>query len=457
MNFRIGLDLDTILKMHPLIFNNAFPLESCKKKERETELLSVGFYSGDELAGYCVVIADSRKGILRPWVGGVLPSFRNQGYFTGFYMYLTEYAEKNGYRYVDANTDNYKPAMLRMLIKLGFDIVGVGETAYGDGCKIKFRYTVHAPVKLRISITDKCNLNCFFCHHEGIEACCGNEVSIPDMERLLIQAKKRNAAEITITGGEPFARPDIIDYILQYCSTWGKPPFIKVITNGILVKEKQMENISRYKGNLRFHVSLHALDAKTAECIYGKTYDVSRVENTLRLLGKYQIPFRINCTVLKGLNDNAGQMRDLIAYGVNHHANAVHFMELLVTKQQKELQGYYTDYEQINNALKEALSEYVVEKEEDTAKRHTYNIADHQNGRIAVSAYRLSCRAGCQNCSQENDITIGSDFRCYPCYLMADKTCGNALVSLNEAVSERERFLLQQDRQYANAHLYWGE
>lgn len=169
--------------------------------------------------------------------------------------------------------------MIRILVSAGFDIIDVGATKYGDHRKIKFRYTIHDPVKLRFSITDQCNLNCFFCHHEGIDTAHRGKPSIPDVEHLLVQAKKRNVVELTITGGEPFTAYEIIEYIIGCCSTWSSPPQIKIITNAQLPTEEQIRALSLYRGKISMHISLHCLEPEIARGIYGASHDLKETIN----------------------------------------------------------------------------------------------------------------------------------------------------------------------------------
>lgn len=238
MQIKDNCTLPNIIQIHKDIFGEDFPMESFQKKIKlGYSLHKIGFYEDEILVGYCIIIHNDEKSSLHAWVGGVLPAFQGRGFFSQFYDWLIQLARASGYHYVTGNTDNYKPNMLTLLIKKGFDIVGVEDTAYGDGTKILFRYKVCTPVSLRISITSSCNLQCFFCHHEGISLTGGKRLPISQIERLLIQAKKNGVNEITITGGEPALYPEGVIFILQYCSGWSNPPAIKIATNGGIVKK----------------------------------------------------------------------------------------------------------------------------------------------------------------------------------------------------------------------------
>lgn len=457
MQIKDDCALSGIIQIHKDIFGEDFPIESFQKKIKlGCPLHKIGFYEGEILAGYCIVIPNEEKSSLHAWVGGVLPAFQGRGFFSQFYDWLIQWARTSGYQYVTGNTDNYKPNMLTLLIKKGFDIVGVEDTAYGDGTKILFRYKVCTPVSLRISITSSCNLQCFFCHHEGIALTGGKRLQISQIERILIQAKKNGINEITITGGEPALYPEGVKFILQYCSGWSNPPAIKIATNGLLWSEQQLCDMSRYKGKLDFHVSCHSLDATSMGKICGHSVSSDHYSWLFYYLKQYEIAYRINATVLKGLNDSPEAMIELIDFCFAHHIPKIHFMELLVTKGQKRLHKYYISFSDIVAAALGVLPKtYDISLEFESEKKRTYTVSCGAEN-LSVTFYRLTCRTDCCHCLTDNDVRIGADGMIYPCY-MDGMTCGNAVESLSGSLNARKKFLSCRDPAFGAECLYWGD
>lgn len=457
MQIKDDCALSGIIQIHKDIFGEDFPIESFQKKIKlGCPLHKIGFYEGEILAGYCIVIQNEEKSSLHAWVGGVLPAFQGRGFFSQFYDWLIQWARTSGYQYVTGNTDNYKPNMLTLLIKKGFDIVGVEDTAYGDGTKILFRYKVCTPVSLRISITSSCNLQCFFCHHEGIALTGGKRLQISQIERILIQAKKNGINEITITGGEPALYPEGVKFILQYCSGWSNPPAIKIATNGLLWSEQQLCDMSRYKGKLDFHVSCHSLDATSMGKICGHSVSSDHYSWLFYYLKQYEIAYRINATVLKGLNDSPEAMIELIDFCFAHHIPKIHFMELLVTKGQKRLHKYYISFSDIVAAALGVLPKtYDISLEFESEKKRTYTVSCGAEN-LSVTFYRLTCRTDCCHCLTDNDVRIGADGMIYPCY-MDGMTCGNAVESLSGSLNARKKFLSCRDPAFGAECLYWGD
>jgi len=58
---------------------------------------------------------------------------------------------------------------------------------------------------IRVSVTKKCNLNCFYCHREGIKGE-RDEITPEDFENLFRVASSLGISKIKFTGGEPLER-----------------------------------------------------------------------------------------------------------------------------------------------------------------------------------------------------------------------------------------------------------
>ena len=68
--------------------------------------------------------------------------------------------------------------------------------------------------ELRLIITRKCNYDCYFCHGEGVEKNAKEEFNSDDYEYLVDFCKRKYGWNtVTITGGEPLVRNDILDIV----------------------------------------------------------------------------------------------------------------------------------------------------------------------------------------------------------------------------------------------------
>src|SRR5882762_2334116 len=64
---------------------------------------------------------------------------------------------------------------------------------------------------LRLAVTDRCNLRCFYCMpEEGIKYLPKIEVlTVEEIERLIILFAEMGSSKVRRTGGEPFGRNDL--------------------------------------------------------------------------------------------------------------------------------------------------------------------------------------------------------------------------------------------------------
>lgn len=65
-------------------------------------------------------------------------------------------------------------------------------------------------LSLRITITNKCNENCLYCHHDGMDAS-QNEMTADEIYRICKIAKNIGVRKIRLSGEESLLRKDIIE------------------------------------------------------------------------------------------------------------------------------------------------------------------------------------------------------------------------------------------------------
>lgn len=457
MTYKIEKEISDICLIYKTIFLSNFPEEEYKSKiEKGYETLPIKIFQDNKLVGFCIIIDKKVNSTLHCWIGGVVPEYRNKKVFSSFIGWAIEYAEKNGYRRITLNTDNYKPDIIRIMVKYGFDIIEIENTKYGDGKKIKFVFNIFPASKMRLSITDKCNMNCFFCHTEGNFTSSIGNMELSAIEQLMIQACKLNYKEVTITGGEPLLYFEGVKTVLDNCKRWINPPKIKICTNGTLLDENKLELFSKYKGELELNISIHSVDSDQILAMTGVKFNINKTKYIFMLLNRYQIKYRVNTVILKGVNDNEKSILDLLSFAFDNQIKSVHFLELLVTKQQKDLTGYYINIDEIEKKIKLLCHSFEINTIEKNSKKTSLMISKNEKN-ISVVLYRLSCRCGCDNCYKENDVKIGADMCLHPCYIDNKANCGNAVQNLKEVMKNREAFLISKESSYSNELLYWGE
>src|SRR5688572_13115500 len=88
---------------------------------------------------------------------------------------------------------------------------------------------------LRLAVTDRCNLRCFYCMpEEGMQYLPKKELlSYEEMEKLIALMASMGITKVRLTGGEPFVRNDLMKLIRSAVEIPGVKD-IHLTTNGIL-------------------------------------------------------------------------------------------------------------------------------------------------------------------------------------------------------------------------------
>lgn len=118
---------------------------------------------------------------------------------------------------------------------------------------------------LRISVTDRCNIRCFYCMPETVEFLPSNQIlSFEEIYRTAKLMATMGVNRIRITGGEPLVRSQVWKLIEMLRSIDGIDD-IAMTTNGILLAEHAVQ--LRDAGLDRLNISLDTLDANRFEQI----------------------------------------------------------------------------------------------------------------------------------------------------------------------------------------------
>jgi cyclic pyranopterin phosphate synthase len=123
---------------------------------------------------------------------------------------------------------------------------------------------------LRISITDRCNIRCFYCMpDENIRFKPRHEIlTFEEIQRIVRIVASRGVNKLRITGGEPLLRADLPELIAQLVATSGITD-VALTTNGVLLAEQA--TALREAGLHRLNISLDTLKEETFQQISRRT------------------------------------------------------------------------------------------------------------------------------------------------------------------------------------------
>lgn len=150
---------------------------------------------------------------------------------------------------------------------------------------------------LRVSITSRCNLRCFYCHHEGHVS--GEELTPEELGKAVELAMELGVRKVKLTGGEPLLREDVVEVVRAVA----KPSIqeVSLATNGTLLEGLAEE--LKQAGLSRVNVGLDTLDPKTFKRITGKPWLRRVLAGVEAALEAGLKPVKINMVVLAGVNE----------------------------------------------------------------------------------------------------------------------------------------------------------
>ena len=153
---------------------------------------------------------------------------------------------------------------------------------------------------LRISLTERCNLRCFYCMPEdGILKRPRSEfMRIEEILDIASTFVKMGVRKIRLTGGEPLVRKDA-GKILHGLGQLGVE--LAITTNGILV-DQYLEDF-KSAGLRSVNLSLDSLNPQKQAAISRRDY-FDRIMKNIDLLNTPDFDLKINAVIMKGTNDD---------------------------------------------------------------------------------------------------------------------------------------------------------
>lgn len=155
---------------------------------------------------------------------------------------------------------------------------------------------------LRLSVTDHCNLGCFYCMPEdGCGQRRANRLNNEEFTRLVRLFAELGVHKVRLTGGEPLLYRDLTELVAAIAAQPGIDD-LSLSTNAMLLARNA--TTLRQAGVTRLNISLDSLDAE----IFAHITRGGSLEDVLAGIASAQsagfVPIKINMVVLKGINDH---------------------------------------------------------------------------------------------------------------------------------------------------------
>jgi cyclic pyranopterin phosphate synthase len=181
---------------------------------------------------------------------------------------------------------------------------------------------------LRISLTDRCNLRCFYCMpEEGIELMeKSNIMTIEEIIELATTFRDLGVDTIRLTGGEPLVRKNF-GFLVEELAKLGVT--LKITTNGIMLD--QYLDLFKKIGLKKINLSLDTLDKAKSVFITKRDY-FERIMKNIEMALEMDMEVKLNIVLIKGVNDN--EINDFIELTKNKNLT-VKFIEFMPFKGNK--------------------------------------------------------------------------------------------------------------------------
>jgi len=155
---------------------------------------------------------------------------------------------------------------------------------------------------LRISVTDRCNLRCFYCTDGSFCHLPRSQVlSYEEIGRVVRAAAVLGVKKVRLTGGEPLLRPHL-ERLVELLSGVPGIDDISLTTNGVLLSSQAA--LLKEAGLKRANISLDTLKPERFAAISGRP----RLDDVLAGIEAAKAaglePVKINTVILKGTNDD---------------------------------------------------------------------------------------------------------------------------------------------------------
>ncbi len=240
---------------------------------------------------------------------------------------------------------------------------------------------------LRISLTDNCNLRCFYCMpEEDYEFTPHSRLMQPDeIESLAKLFVENGVNKIRLTGGEPLVRKDAADIILRLSKL---PVSLTLTTNATRLHD--FADVLKEANVRSLNISLDTLQADKFNVITRRD-SFQRVMDNIYLMIEKDFHVKVNVVVMKGMNHR--EINDFVAWtkDVPVHVRFIEFMPFDGNRWTSN--QVFTWKEMLEEISKKYTAVPLQGDIHDTAKKYT--IEGHKGTFAIISTMSAPFCSGC--------------------------------------------------------------
>jgi cyclic pyranopterin phosphate synthase len=185
---------------------------------------------------------------------------------------------------------------------------------------------------VRVSLTDRCNFDCVYCHNEGLGDTRGpmdprdHEMTTDDVVRFLEVAREFDVDSVKLTGGEPMLRDDLEEIVRRAPAGME----VSMTTNGTFLPGRAED--LKAAGLERVNVSQDALDPADFKALTKSSTYEKVLEGVRAAVDAGLDPVKLNMVVFEKTAGYVPEMVDHVAENPNLQLQLIEFMPELVGK-----------------------------------------------------------------------------------------------------------------------------
>ncbi|MGD0450664.1 MAG: GTP 3',8-cyclase MoaA [Candidatus Bathyarchaeia archaeon] len=280
-------------------------------------------------------------------------------------------------------------------------------------------------LNLRISITQRCNNRCLFCHREG-EVKRANvsaeKMTVEEIVRISKIAVSLGIARIKLTGGEPLMRRDLPEIISGIAAIPGLKD-LSITTNGLLLKGMAKELYKR--GLKRVNISLPSINPDTYRKLTSGNLQQA-LKGVKAAVEAGFCPVKLNMVILQDVNE--GDVPAMIEYA-RQTGTVLQLIEL-------DPINVTSNYYQTHHRSLDEQEQMLREKAETIEKRpfmHNRLIYHLPNVTVEV-VHPIENSDFCMHCTR---MRVTSDGKLKPC-LMRNDNLTDILTAIRQEASDEQ-------------------
>ena len=261
---------------------------------------------------------------------------------------------------------------------------------------------------LRISLTDNCNLRCFYCMpEEDYDFAPASHLMQPqEIETLAKIFADEGVTKIRLTGGEPLVRKDAAKIILALSKL---PVRLTITTNATRLHD--FIDVLKEAGITSINISLDTLQPEKFLLITRRDL-FHRVRSNIELLLHHQFNVKINMVVMKGFNDD--EIGDFIAWTM-HNPIQIRFIEFMPFSGNRWTSNKVVELHEILSTINTQYSFLPLQNDKHDTAKH-YIIPGHVGSFAVISTMSSPFCSGC------NRMRLTADGKMKNCLFSSSET-----------------------------------